>query len=110
MKKQSKKKKKKEDQAKFLLPEEVCRLDLIYAEKQLSTKNKDFKELEIQLVKKQHVILAYKLKDLTQQAHELTEETRRQDAEHERIINTIRTRLGISGRFGYNPDTLEVTR
>ncbi len=104
-----------EDRPKELLPIEFERMEKERLTRELRDKERDYVRLKIAGLQDKKKIL-----ELMGRCYATDEKLAHDDlaaieakcaaekTKHEAFVSTIRERLGLEGRFGYNPDTLEV--
>ncbi len=101
--------------AKKLKKDEFFDLESQHVSKELLDKDKEILELKIELFKSRKSILKYMIKELDVDCVRMDKELKDFDKKYEvdskkrnEILDRIRDRLKLLGRFGYNSDTLEI--
>ena len=100
---------------KKLKKDEFLQLELEHLNSELLTKDKEILEFKRQLNRLTKSNLQHMIKDLDYECLSLktelnTVEIKREKQKDKRniVLSKIRKRLKLSGKFGYNPDTLEI--
>jgi len=101
---------------KYLKESESYEMELQLNEKTIENRDLEILQLKKQALKDRKTILAYTLKnldfqeiELQQKINEIKNKNEINNEKRKKYVEGIKKRLKISGSFGFNPDTLEIT-
>lgn len=108
-------KKEVDSEKQVLSAKELALLDKSYSEKQLKEKDIVIANIKVKLAKTELTLLSANFtlkskenKELDLELENTRKSLRETNAKHGKILNSIKERLGLPEKFGFNPETGEV--